>query len=108
MMIGMVTQIQFIGILEIMKGSGGHLEKKKLKKYASPQKLSAGRKMKSKNLTAPTIPRLEKTMHREKITCSYQKTFSFHGMTAWQDVEAIFWFLEAQLLEKPPASYCRT
>lgn len=33
MMIGMVTQIQFIGILEIMKGSGGHLEKKKLKKY---------------------------------------------------------------------------
>lgn len=41
-------------------------------------------------------------MHREKITCSYQKTFSFHGMTAWQDVEAIFWFLEAQLLEKPP------
>jgi len=33
MMIGMVTRILFIGILEIMKGSGGHLEKKKLKKY---------------------------------------------------------------------------
>ena len=33
MMIGMVTRILFIGILEIMKGSGGRLEKKNLKKY---------------------------------------------------------------------------
>ena len=43
MMIGMVTWILFIGILEIMKWSGGHLEKKKLKKYKYDGEINGSR-----------------------------------------------------------------
>lgn len=53
MMIGMVTQIQFIGILEIMKGSGGHLEKKKLKKYKYDGEIDGSRNRARMTIIAP-------------------------------------------------------
>ena len=59
MMIGMVTQIQFIGILEIMKGSGGHLEKKKLKKYKYDGEIDGSRNRDVDNRGAiENLPRL--------------------------------------------------